>query len=181
MFPKAHAAAYVIMALRIGWFKIHRPIYYYAGFFSRRCVQYNVNVMMGGWPSINARIKELDEKIANRSISTKESDEYATLLLALEMTARGFTFLPIDITKSDHRDFLVTEDKKSLIIPFKALESLGENTAKSIVEAREVSNFTSKKDVMRRTKINSTVFEKMDQLGVFGDLPEDDQLGLFNI
>ena len=181
MFPKAHAAAYVIMALRIGWFKIHRPIYYYAGFFSRRCVQYNVNVMVGGWPSINARIKELDEKIANRSISTKESDEYATLLLALEMTARGFTFLPINITKSDHRDFLVTEDKKSLIIPFKALESLGENTAKSIVEAREVSNFTSKKDVMRRTKINSTVFEKMDQLGVFGDLPEDDQLGLFNI
>lgn len=181
MFPKAHAAAYVIMALRIGWFKVHRPIYYYAGFFSRRCDQYNVDVMVGGWASINARISELDEKIAKRTISTKESDEYSTLLLALEMTARGYRFEPINIEKSDYRDFLVTEDKKSLIIPFKALESLGENTAKSIVEARKEAPFTSKKDIMRRTKLNNTVFERMDQMGIFDGLPNDDQLGLFNL
>ena len=180
MFPKAHAAAYVIMALRIGWFKVHRPIYYYAGFFSRRADAFNVSVMVGGWPSINERINQLDEKIKNRTISTKETDEYSTLLLALEMTARGFSFLPIDIEKSDYRDFLVSEDKKGLIMPFSSLDSLGESTAKTIIEARKANPFTSKKDVMRRTKINNTVFEKMNQMNIFKDLPDDDELGLFN-
>jgi len=177
MFPKAHASAYVIMALRIGWFKVYRPIYYYAAYFSRRASQFDVMAMAGGYAAINLKVKELDAKIKNRKASNKEIEIYNTLLLALEMTARGFTFQQINIFKSSWRDFLI--EGNSLIIPFRAMESLGETTAKSITDARREAAFTSEHDVLRRTKINTTVFEKLRQIGTFKGLPEDDQIGLF--
>ena len=177
MFPKAHAAAYVIMALRIGWFKVHRPLYYYAAYFSRRADAFDIITMANGYGAINLKVKELEDKIKIKQASNKELDIYNTLILALEMTARGYKFQQIDIYKSSWRDFLIEGD--SLIIPFKAMDSLGENTAKSITDARSELMFSSAKDILRRTKLNSTVFEKLYQIGAFKDLPDDDQLGLF--
>ena len=179
MFPKAHATAYVIMALRIGWFKVYKPIYYYAGFFSRRASAFDVEAMAHGFESIKARLVDLDMKIKNRSASAKEEDTYAALLLAIEMVARGMRFKQMDINESEAINFKVLDDKETLLIPFGALDSLGPSIAHSIVEARNEHPFTSKKDVMRRTKLNATQFEKMNAMGVFEGLPEDDQIGLF--
>lgn len=177
MFPKAHATAYVIMALRIAWFKVHRPLYYYAAFFSRRANAFDVTTMVAGYPKIKIMVKQLEEKIAAKSASNKELELYNSLLLALEMTARGFSFKQINIYKSDWRDFQI--EGNSLIIPFKAMDSLGEATAKSITDARSERPFTSIKDVLKRTKVNTTLYERLRQIGAFADLPEDDQHGLF--
>ncbi|MDY0063740.1 MAG: PolC-type DNA polymerase III [Bacilli bacterium] len=179
MFPKAHATAYVIMALRIGWFKIHRPIFYYAAYFSRRADAFDVVAMANGYDAIKAKVVELSAKIKSKQASVREIDTHTSLLLALEMTARGYRFLQIDIEYSDATNFRVSKDRKSLLIPFNALESLGESTALSIVQAREELAFTSKHDIIRRTKINTTLFERMNMLGIFGKLPDDDQMGLF--
>ncbi|MFA5542587.1 MAG: PolC-type DNA polymerase III [Bacilli bacterium] len=179
MFPKAHATAYVIMALRIGWFKVYRPIFYYAAYFSRRASAFDVIAMARGYDAIKVKILELKEKIDNKSATAKEIDLHYSLLLSLEATARGFTFRQMDIRYSDATNFKVSKDRKSLLIPFNALESLGESIAISIVNARKEAEFTSKKDVMTRTKLTSTQFEKMNMMGVFGDLPDDDQIGLF--
>ena len=179
MFPKAHATAYVIMALRIGWFKVYKPIYYYAGFFSRRASAFDVEAMAHGFESIKARLVDLDSKIKNRSASAKEEDTFAALLLAIEMVSRGMRFNQMDINESEAINFKVLDDKQTLLIPFGALDSLGPSIAHSIVEARNEHPFTSKKDVLRRTKLNATQFEKMNSMGVFEGLPEDDQIGLF--
>ena len=174
MFPKAHATAYVTMALRIGWFKLYKPLYYYAGFFSKRAKAYEIETMVGGYEVIKARLNELQ---SIKKMTTKEADVYGTLLLALEMCARGFNFKQIDIFKSEWQDFVI--EGNSLIIPFGAMDSLGPSIAKSIVDARNEYQFTSIKDVARRSRINNTLMEKFIRLGVFHDLPEDDQIGLF--
>lgn len=174
MFPKAHATAYVIMALRIGWFKLHRPLYYYASFFSKRADAFDIETMVEGKEAIKRRLKELDEQ---KKLTPKEQKVYVTLLLSLEMIERGYSFKQIDIFKSDWENFVIDGD--SLIIPFSAMDSLGPSIAKSIVDARNEYQFTSKKDVVRRSRINNTLAEKFNRLGVFKDLPEDDQIGLF--
>lgn len=177
MFPKAHATAYVIMALRISWFKVYKPLYYYAAYFSRRAIQFDVAVMASGFSAINLKVKELEEKIETRKATNKEVDLYTCLLLALEMTARGYKFKQVDIFASAAKDFLIEGD--SLRMPFSAIESLGENTAKSITDAREEAQFTSIRDVLNRTKVNTTLYERMLQLGSFNNLPQNDQIGLF--
>ena len=177
MFPKAHAAAYVIMALRIAWFKVYKPLYYYSAFFSRRANQFDVVVMASGYSAIKLKVKELEEKIMARNASNKEQELYNTLLLALEMTARGYTFKQVDIFKSEARDFVIEDN--SLRIPFSAVDSLGISTANSITDARNEAPFTSIRDVLNRTKINTTLYERLLQLGTFGKLPQDDQIGLF--
>ncbi len=179
MFPKAHATAYVIMALRIGWFKVYRPIYYYAGFFSRRASAFDVEAMVGGFETIKAKLVDLDTKIKNHTASAKEEDTFSSLLLSIEMVSRGMRFKQMNINGSEAINFKVSEDKTTLLIPFGALDSLGPSIAYSIVEARNEHAFTSKKDVLRRTKLTATQFEKMNGMGVFEGLPEDDQIGLF--
>ena len=96
------------------------------------------------------------------------------------MLSRGYTFKQIDINASDATNFLIDEDKHSLLIPFSALDSLGESIAKSIVEARNETPFKSKRDILNRTKLNATQFEKLNSMGVFNDLPEESQIGLFS-
>jgi DNA polymerase-3 subunit alpha (Gram-positive type) len=177
MFPKAHAAAYVIMALRIAWFKVHRPLYYYAAYFSRRASAFDIVSMAKGHNAVSTKVKELNAKIETKSASLKETDTHYSLLLSLEMLARGYDFKQINIKKSDWRDFLI--EGNSLLIPFKAMESLGEATAKSITDARSEQMFSSKKDIIKRTRINTTIYEKLNQIDAFLDLPNDDQIGLF--
>ena len=177
MFPKAHAAAYVISAFRIAYFKVHHPIYYYSAFFSIRCNDFDVETMIKGESSIRAKIEEIEEK--GFEASNKESNLLDVLYVALEMVCRGFSFKNIDLNKSDSMYFLISEDEKSLIMPFRALDGLGESVATNIVKEREIGPYISIEDVQNRGKVNQTAIEKLRSLGVFEGLPESSQLSLF--
>ena len=177
MFPKAHATAYVTSAFRIAWFKVHEPIWYYCAYLSIRRDQFDIASMIRGEDAIRDKIDEIDEK--GNSASNKEIDTRETLCLCLEMCARGFYFKNIDIEKSDSKKFVITEDKKGLIIPFRALDGLGENVAEQIVKARNEAPFISQEDLMKRGKINQTALEKLKQLGCLDNLSESNQLSLF--
>lgn len=179
MFPKAHAVAYVIMALRIGWFKVYRPIYYYAAYFSRRASAFDVEVFANGRNAIRNKIQSLAKKIADKLSSNKEVLLIDELQIALEMTLRGFTFRQVDINHSAARDFVIADDHVSLYLPFNAVENLGDVAAASIVEARSEYPFTSLKDVQRRTKLTKNTFNRLKVLGAFNDLPEEDENSLF--
>ena len=178
MFPKAHATAYVIMALRIGWFKVHRPIYYYATYFSKRAKELDAEVFANGKNAIRNKIHEIQDKMktARKDVTNKEEDLLNELKIAYEMVLRGYKFKQIDIEKSQAVDFVIDEEKKALYLPFVAIPSLGDVVAKSIVEARKIAPFTSKKDFELRTSVNKTQFAKLYTLGVFDKLPDEDTL-----
>ncbi len=176
LFPKAHATAYVIMALRIAWFKVYRPIYYYAAYFSKRAKEFDAEVFAMGKNAIRNRINEIEKKLKNKNIevSKKETDLLDELRIALEMNLRGMTFRAIDVNISDAKDLVIAEDKKSLYLPFVAVESLGDTVAQSIVEARKERLFSSKKDFELRTNINKKQYANLIKLDAFGDLVDDD-------
>ena len=175
LFPKAHATAYVIMALRIAWFKVHRPIYYYAAYFSKRAKEFDAEAFAAGKNAIRNRIIEIENKIQKRQdVTNKEIDLLDELRIALEMTLRGYTFKQIDINISDATNLVISEDKKSLYLPFVAVDSLGETVAKSIVEARNHRPFSSKKDFELRTSVNKKQYANLIKLEAFGDLIDDD-------
>lgn len=169
LFPKAHATAYVIMALRIGWFKVYRPIYYYAVYFSKRAKAFDVETFASGKNGIKNLINQIENKDDRKN---KEEDLLDELKIALEMVLRGFSFKQIDINKSSAVDFVISEDKKSLYLPFSALDALGEAAANTVIEARNAMPFTSIEDVEKRTKLNKTQLAKLKVLGAFGNLPE---------
>ncbi len=177
MFPKAHATAYVTSAFRIAWFKVHYPILYYCAYLSIRRDQFDVKAMVSGEDAIRAKIDEIDEK--GNSASNKEQDTRETLLLCLEMCARGFYFKNIDVDKSDGKKFVITEDEKGLIIPFRALDGLGENVAEAIVKARLNGPFISQEDLRNRGRVNQSAIDKLKELGCLDNLPESNQLSLF--
>ena len=177
MFPKAHAAAYVISAFRIAYFKVHHPLLYYAAYFSIRCDDFDVESMIKGETAIRAKIEELQNK--GYEITNKESNTLEVLYLALEMTCRGLNFKNINVEKSDSRYFLIDEDEKSLILPFRALDGLGVQVCNQIVTERKKGKFISIEDLQNRGKVNGTAIEKLRVLGVLKDLPESSQLSLF--
>jgi len=177
MFPKAHATAYVIMALRIGWFKVHRPIYYYAAFFSKRAKEFDPEIFAMGRNAIRNKITELEGKLAKKEpITNKENDLLGVLYIALEMVLRGFSFKQINVEKSLATDFVISDDKKSLYLPFISVESLGETVALSIVEARSKRPFSSKADFEFRTSVNKKQYARLKTLGVLDDLPDSETL-----
>ena len=178
MFPKAHATAYVIMALRIAWFKVHRPIYYYSAYFSCRASAFDAEVLAAGRNAIRNKINEINEKIASKTATNKEKDLLNELHIALEMYLRGYTIKQVDIQKSDATTFVISEDKKSLILPFATIDNLGEAAAYSVIEARNEHPFESKKDVERRTKLNKTTYNRLLRLGALDSLPDDDMKSL---
>lgn len=177
MFPKAHATAYVTSAFRIAWFKVHYPILYYCAYLSIRRDQFDIASMIKGEDAIRAKIDEIDEK--GNSASNKEQDTRETLLLCLEMVCRGFYFKNIDVDKSDSKKFIITEDQKGLIIPFRALDGLGDNVSEMIVKARKGGPFISMEDLRERGKVNNTSMEKLKELGCLNNLSESNQLSLF--
>ena len=179
MFPKAHATAYVSAAFRIAWYKINRPIEYYATFFSIKCEAFDLEVMELGYDKICERLNELSMK--KFGLTPKESDLITTLEIAKEMTARGLKFKGIDLEKSDGHNFVIDEDNKSLIPPFRAIDGLGDTVAKSIIKERNIKEFLSVEDMQKRCKVNSTTIEKMRMMGIFKDLPESSQLSLFDM
>ncbi len=178
MFPKAHAAAYVISAFRIAWFKVHMPIYYYASYYSVRCKDFDIVTMCNGYDAIKAKFDEISDK--GFDAAQKESDLAGELQLAMEMTKRGYNFKMIDLQKSDAKNFIIDEDGKSLIFPFRGLDGLGENVAQAIIEERSKAPFLSIEDLAIRAKVNSTTIEKMRVLHIFDGMSESNQLSLFD-
>ena len=179
MFPKAHATAYVSAAWRIAWFKINRAIEYYATFFSVKCFAFDLEVMEAGYDAIKEKYDEMN--INKFGLSVKEQDLLSTLEVALEMTARGYKFGPVDLLKSHSMNFMIDEDRKTLIPPFRALDGLGGTVANNIITEREKGEFLSIEDLQKRGKLSSTLIEKMRLMGILKDLPESSQLSLFDM
>ena len=183
MFPKGHAVAYVTMAIRVGYFKVHYPLVFYATFFSVRSKQYDIEPMIKGKQAIIERIEELKAKSmrgAKEKISNKETEQLKTLYIALEMVQRGYKFSNISIEKSDAENFIVDEENKALIPPFTTIDQLGKSAADSVIEARKQGPFTSKEDLLKRTKLSKTNVEELAKLHVLDELDETDQLSLFD-
>ncbi len=176
LFPKAHATAYVLMAMRIAWFKKYRPIYFYAAYFSKRAPFFDVDAFYQGEEGIKRRMAS----ITNDS-SDRDKNLETVLEVALEMVMRGFRFNPIDINRSQATEFVIDEDQKSLLLPLIVVDSLGLAAANSVVEAREKKPFISKQDIRTRTKLSKTIFDRLEDLGVFEGMIEEDQISLFDL
>ena len=178
MFPKAHAAAYVLMALRIAYFKVYFPIIYYAAYFSVRADDFDLVAMAHGKEAVKNAMKEINDK--GMDASTKEKNLLTVLEIANEMLERGFKFKMVDINKSDASDWLIMEDGKTLLAPFSAIPGLGLNVAKQIIAAREEKAFLSKEDLAKRGKVSQSIIEFMNSQHVLDDLPDENQLSLFD-
>lgn len=178
MFPKAHAAAYVMMALRVAYFKVHHPIYYYCAYFSIRAKAFDIKTMGAGLDAIKRKMQEIAENRKNNEASNVEIDLYTTLEIVNEMWERGFKFGKLDLYRSDATEFIIDGD--TLIPPFVAMDGLGENVAKQLVRARQEGEFLSKTELRKRGGLSSTLVEKMDEMGILGNMPEDNQLSLFD-
>lgn len=177
MFPKAHATAYVIMAMRIAWFKVYKPLLFYSGFFSKRAVQFDYEVMVAGANAIRNKLISINEQF---NLKVKDENLQVTLGVALEMTKRGFNFLPVDINKSMATTFMMED--KGLRMPFSSIDGLGESVAYDIIQKRAERPFESRDDVKDRTKVNKTVYEKLEAYGALKDLKSENNViesGLF--
>ncbi len=183
MFPKAHACAYVIMALRIAWFKVYKPHYFYVSYLTLRCDAYEIETMTKGIVAIKERMNEIQEKsspYASVKATNKERSLFDTLEICLELYARGYRIGNIDLYKSKATEFLVLDDDLKTIIPsFTTIDGLGVNVAKSIEDARKDGEFLSKEDLMNRTQLSSKLIEKLEKLGCLNGLQETNQLSLF--
>ncbi|WP_079480154.1 PolC-type DNA polymerase III [Halobacillus salinus] len=175
MFPKAHAAAYVLMAVRIAYFKVHYPIYFYAAYFTVRAGDFDLETMVKGSDAIRARIQEIQQK--GFDATPKEKNLVTVLELALEMCERGYHFKNVDLYESSATDFIV--EGNGLIPPFNAVDGLGTNAAINIVNARKEGEFLSKQDLRERSKISKTVLEYLDNFGCLEGMPDENQLSLF--
>lgn len=177
MFPKAHAAAYVMMAWRIAYCKVFYPLAYYAAFFSIRATGFSYELMCQGKEKLNYFMKDYEKR--KDTLSKKEQDTYKDMRIVQEMYARGYEFWPIDLYKAQAKRFRIIDGK--LMPSLSTIEGLGEKAADAVVEAAKDGRFLSKDDFRQRTKVSKTVIDLMGDLGVFGDLPESNQLSLFDI
>ena len=177
MFPKAHAAAYVMMAWRIAYCKINYPLAYYAAFFSIRASGFSYEMMCQGQQHLESVMA--DYKRRSDELSKKEQDSYRDMKIVQEMYARGFEFEPIDLFSAQARLFQVAGVNK-LMPSLNSIDGLGEKAADAVVEAAKMGPFLSKDDFRERTKVSLTVTELMGRLGILGDLPESNQISLFD-
>ena len=180
MFPKAHAVAYVMMGIRIAWFKIHEPLAYYAAFFTIRATAFDYGLMCQGKAAIDNHIKAYK---ANPNLSKKEQDTMRDMKIVQEFYARGFEFLKIDLYQSDAIKFQVVEGK--LLPPFSVIEGMGGIAAEALAvaahaETERGEKFLSKDDIRQKAKVSQTVLDTMAELGLLGGLPESNQLSIFD-
>ncbi|MGE5371317.1 MAG: PolC-type DNA polymerase III [Solirubrobacterales bacterium] len=174
MFPKAHAVAYVTMGFRIAYFKVHYPLAFYSGYFSIRAGDFD-QAMVAGYDEIVRRLQEIEDM--GHQAPPKEKNLIPVLELGMEMVSRGFKFYPVDLEQSEADRFRILED--GLLLPFSALQGVGDSAAKNIVAAREEKAFLSVDDLQRRGKVNKAVIEMLRNAGCLGELPESAQLSLF--
>ncbi len=177
MFPKAHAAAYVMMAWRIAYCKIHYPLAYYGAFFSIRAKAFSYEIMCQGQKHLESVM--VDYKKRQDTLSNKEKDAMGDMHIVQEMYARGFEFEPIDIFRAQSRSFQIVDGK--LMPSLNSIDGLGEKAADAIVEAAKDGPFLSKDDFRQRTKVSKTIIDLMDSLGLLGDLPESNQISIFDL
>ncbi|MBN8434627.1 PolC-type DNA polymerase III [Priestia flexa] len=175
MFPKAHAAAYVLMAVRIAYFKVHHALLYYAAYFTVRADDFDIDTMIKGSTAIRAKMEEINGK--GLDASPKEKNLLTVLELALEMCERGYSFKKVDLYESSADEFII--DGTSLIPPFNSIPGLGTNAALNIVKARKDGEFLSKEDLQQRGKVSKTILEYLDNHGCLESLPDQNQLSLF--
>ncbi len=177
MFPKAHAAAYVMMAYRIAYCKINYPLAYYGAYFSIRADAFSYEIMCQGKDRLEYYMK--DYKRRSDSLSNKEQDTMKDMKLVQEMYARGLVFMPIDLYRAKAKQFLIIDGK--LMPSFASIDGLGEKAADAIELAAKDGKFLSLDDFRERTKVSKTVIDLMNDLGIFGDLPRSNQLSLFDL
>lgn len=175
MFPKAHAVAYVIMAFRIAYFKVHYPAAFYATYFTVRADDFDAELILQGPKKIKEVIEEINKK--EKNATPKEKNLLTILEVANEMYMRGIQFLPIDLYKSHYKKFIITKD--GILPPLNALPGLGLAAAQSIYNERQKGKFTSIEDLRMRTKVTKNVIEILRQNGVLNGLQETNQISLF--
>lgn len=190
MFPKAHACAYVSNAIRIAYFKVYYPLEYYAMFFTIRSTKYDIKSMSKGEEAVIYKINELKTKktnsdnnsnlTADEKYSDKDAEIFDTLTIAIELYERGYKISNIDLYKSDGVKFIVDHENNAIIPPFRTIDGLGDVAAISIVEARKNGEFTSKEDLLSRTKLSQTHIKQLEELGVLDGLSDTDQMSLFD-
>ena len=176
MFPKAHAAAYVMMAFRIAWYKVYQPLAYYAAYFSIRATTFSYETMCMGKERLEFYMDEIRKK--GDKASKKEQDSIKEMKLVQEMYARGLEFMPIDIYRANAHRFQIIDGK--LMPSLDTIEGLGDKAADAVVEAAKEGKFLSKDDFRTRTKVSKTVIDLMDDLKLFGDIPNSNQMSLFD-
>jgi DNA polymerase-3 subunit alpha (Gram-positive type) len=181
LFPRAHAVAYSMSGFRVGWFKVHEPLTYYATYFTFRCTQFDLSIMCAGEGAVLSKLQELsripDEE--HRKLKNPELELQFTLQSVLEMYDRGFTFEKLSINRSQATAFTIDKDHNALIPPFSAIAGVGESVAQSIVQARSEGAFTSVDDLLSRTRISHQKVDELRDLGALEGLPETDQITLF--
>lgn len=180
MFPKAHAAAYVIAALRLAWYKIYYPIHFYSAYFTVRGGAIDAVAAVEGKAAVKKKMDEFNaKKKSNIEITAKEESTYIVNQIVIEMLARGIEFLPVDIYKSDARIYRIEDGK--IRLPFGAIDGIGENAAKAIAEARNDGggDFISYDDLMARAGVGRSVVDSLKEAGALGDMPESNQISLF--
>ena len=175
MFPKAHAAAYMISTLRLGWYKVHRPVEYYAAYFTVRGEDFDGALVVQGREAVRRKMNEISMK--GKEASAKEEAAYATLQIVNEMLARGIEVLPVDLYQSDAKKFLVEDGK--IRLPFLSLGGVGEAAANSLAEAKKSGTYLSAEDLQARSKVSKSVIETLANAGVLDGLPKSSQMTFF--
>ena len=176
MFPKAHAVAYVMMGFRIAWFKIHYPLAYYAAFFTIRATAFDYELMCRGKEELEKHLKLYK---SNPNLTAKEKDPIRDMKIVQEFYARGFDFLPIDLYRSEAVKFTIVGDK--LLPPFSSIDGMGGIAAEALALAAKDGPFISKDDIAGRAKVSRSTLDVMGELGLLGDLPESNQLSIFDL
>lgn len=177
MFPKAHAAAYVMMSFRIAYFKVYHKEAFYCTYFTTKANDFDAELILQGREAVRGKIKELESDENN--LTAKEKNLLNILEVALEMYARGLNFQKIDLYKSDSDKFTIGDE--GILPPLKGLEGLGENAARNLVRERNISPFISQEDMIKRTQVTKPVIEALTKHGCLDNLPDSNQLSLFNI
>lgn len=179
MFPKAHAVAYVMMAFRVAWFKVHRPIAYYAAYFTVRADDFDTSLMAEGEARAREALMDINKRKKDGTAAPKEDNLVPILELCIEMYCRGYNFTKVDLYKSHATDFIITDD--GLLPPLNALPGLGENAAKAIMAEREKGEFKNIEDMRLRTGATKSIIELLKDNGCLDDMNESSQVSLLEM